>query len=348
MKTAVVICPGRGTYNKTELGYLARLHPDKAALFARFDARRQELGQETLAALDGAASYSIAKHTRGDNASALIYASTLADFQSIDRQQVEIVAVTGNSMGWYSALACAGAASPENGFEIVNTMGSLMQRHLIGGQLIYPFVDEEWRDDPRNKARLLDLVAEIGERPGHELALSIDLGGMLVIAGDQAGLSAFEAVAPPVQGRFPLRLANHAAFHTALQAPVAAAGQAELGLDLFRRPELPLVDGRGAIWWPEDTEVAALRDYTLGHQVTEAYDFTHAIRVAASEFAPDLFIITGPGTTLGGAVAQSLILCGWRGMKSRADFRASQASAPLLASMGLEDQRAGVVASASS
>ena len=74
MKTAVLICPGRGTYTKTELGSLARF-PDPA-LLARFDAERARLGQETLTALDGAQAYSVARHTRGDNASALIYACT--------------------------------------------------------------------------------------------------------------------------------------------------------------------------------------------------------------------------------------------------------------------------------
>ena len=77
MKTAVVICPGRGTYTKTELGVLGRHFADKG-LLANFDARRAALGQETLSALDGASSYSVSRHTRGDNASALIYAATLA------------------------------------------------------------------------------------------------------------------------------------------------------------------------------------------------------------------------------------------------------------------------------
>jgi len=39
--------------------------------------------------------------------------------------------------------------------------------------------------------------------------------------------------------------------------------------------------------------------------VVEPYDFTAAIRSAAREFAPDYFIVPGPGTTLGGAVAQA-------------------------------------------
>lgn len=341
MKTAVVICPGRGTYTKTELGYLGRHFRDRGLMNA-FDGLRAAQGQDTLSALDGAASYSVARHTRGDNASALIYAATLGDFRAIDEGAVKVVAVTGNSMGWYSALACGGALSAEAGFEVVNAMGTLMQQSLIGGQLIYPFVGEDWRPEPARKAELLALVDTIAARADHVLTLSIDLGGMLVLAGNEAGLAAFEAAVPAVQGRFPMRLANHAAFHSALQAPVAERGRARLSPALFGQPRLPMIDGRGAIWWPGTTDTQALWDYTLGHQVTETYDFTHAIRIAAREFAPDLFIVTGPGTTLGGAVAQSLILSDWRGMGSKTDFQTRQQAAPVLISMGMDDQRTAV------
>lgn len=335
MKTAVLICPGRGTYTKTELGSLAKF-PDPA-LLARFDAERARLGQETLTALDGAQSYSVSRHSRGDNASALIYACTLGDALSLGG--VEVVAVTGNSMGWYSALACAGALSPMDGFTVVNTMGTLMQEALIGGQLVYPFMGEDWADSPARREELLALVDQIGDRPGHDLGLSIDLGGMLVIAGNEAGLKAFEGAVPPVQGRFPLRLGNHAAFHTALQAPVAAKGRAALPEAMFTQPAKPLIDGRGNVWWPGAATTGALRDYTLGHQVVEPYDFTTAIRSAAREFAPDYFIVPGPGTTLGGAVAQSLIRANWRGLASKADFQRLQAEDPFLISMALPDQR---------
>jgi len=341
-KTAVVICPGRGTYTKTELGYLSRHHADKAALLAGFDAQRRAQGQETLADLDGAGSYSVSRHTRGDNASGLIYACSLADYLSIDGEAVNVVAVTGNSMGWYTTLACGGALEAQDGFEVVNTMGTLMQQSLIGGQIIYPFVGEDWQPDAARKAGLLALVEGIGARPGHALSLSIDLGGMLVLAGNAEGLAAFEAAVPVVQGRFPMRLANHAGFHSAMQAPVAAEGRAKLPASMFTQPRLPLIDGRGAIWWPGATDTARLWDYTLGHQVTEPYDFTRAIRTAAHEFAPDLFVVAGPGTTLGGAVAQSLILCEWRGMRSKADFQNLQQTGPVLVSMGMDDQRKAV------
>jgi len=338
MTTAVVVCPGRGTYNAAELGYLARHFPD-SALLAGFDAQRESAGQETLTALDGAERFSMARHTRGDNASGLIFAASYGDFLGIDREAIEVVAVTGNSMGWYTTLACGGALSAGDGFRVANTMGTLMQAALIGGQSIYPWMGEDWVADMARKAELLALVEEIGAREDAELYLSIDLGGMLVVAGDEAGLKAFEDAVEPVQGRFPMRLGNHAAFHTAMQEPVAAQGRAALPIDLFGQPDLPLVDGHGRVWWPGASDVQALYDYTLGAQVTQTYSLTRALTVAAREFAPDLFIITGPGTTLGGAVAQSLITAEWRGMANKADFRARQDEQPLLVSMGMAEQR---------
>ena len=128
-----------------------------------------------------------------------------------------------------------------------------------------------------------------------------------------------------------------------MQAPVAAEGQARFGSELFNCPDLPLIDGRGAIWHPKSTNSASLRDYTLGHQIIEPYDFTTAIQVAACEFMPDVFIVLGPGTTLGGATAQSLLAANWRGLRNKTDFKVAQESnCPRLISMGMPTQRARI------
>ena len=95
----LVICPGRGTYNATELGYLTRHHVARGDLVARLDAYRASQGQSTISELDNAEKFSPSLHMPGDNASLLIYACALADFAAIDRDRFEIVAVTGNSMG---------------------------------------------------------------------------------------------------------------------------------------------------------------------------------------------------------------------------------------------------------
>lgn len=156
---------------------------------------------------------------------------------------------------------------------------------------------------------------------------------MLVLAGNEPGLTAFEAAVEPEQDRFPMRLAHHAAFHTPLQAPVAQQGRAHLPSGFFRQPTLPLIDGRGTIWWPGASDTEALWDYTLGAQVVQPYDFSRAITIAAREFAPDLFLITGPGTTLGSAVAQSLILANWQGLTDKSSFQTLQNTTPVLSSM---------------
>lgn len=102
---------------------------------------------------------------------------------------------------------------------------------------------------------------------------------------------------------------------------------------------MPLIDGRGHIWHPLSTNVQALWDYTLGHQVTEHYDFTAAVTVGLKEFAPDAVIVLGPGTTLGGAVAQALIANRWDGIQSKDDFTRRQKEDPVVLAMGMEEQR---------
>lgn len=342
-RTALVVCPGRGTYNATELGYLGRHHADRADLIGGFDAIRAQRHEPLLRDLDSAAAFKPSVHGRGDNASALIFASSFADFLAIDRTAFDIVAVTGNSMGWYTALSCAGALSAEDGFSLCDAMGGYMTEASIGGQAIWTLVDEDWRPIEGRRAALEDAITAIHGHDGAELYASIELGGMLVVAGDAAGLAAMTERAPKGPGRFPLALAGHAAFHTPMQTPVAERARATLPAATFHGPAAPLVDGSGRIWRPHATDPTALWNYTLGEQVVETYDFTGAMRVALHEFAPEAVIVLGPGEALGSAVAQSLIAIGWRGLAGKGDFARVQAEAPLVLSMGREGQRAMAV-----
>ncbi|MBI2382454.1 MAG: ACP S-malonyltransferase [Gammaproteobacteria bacterium] len=341
----VVVCPGRGTYNQAEWGYLARHHAARAALVESFDALRRAHQQPTLTELDGRLPYQLALHSRGDHASALIWACAHLDALALDPRRYEVVAVTGNSMGWYIALGVGGALPALDALNLVNTMGTLMQTALAGGQLLYPWVDEAWRPQPREKERLLALAAQIGAAGDARLYLSIDLGGMLVFGGDETGLKRMQA-ALPAQGRFPMRLHNHAAFHTPLQQPVREQARRLLPATPFAAPRVPLVDGFGRIWTPHATDPQALWDYTLGAQLTEPYDFTRAVSVALREFAPDRLVLLGPGGTLGGAVAQIMIQNRWRGLDCKDAFQAAQAADPFLLSMGIDEQRATAVATA--
>jgi malonyl CoA-acyl carrier protein transacylase len=341
-QTTLVIAPGRGTYGKGELGYLARHHAQRADIIARFDAVRAGKGQPSLTELDGAERFSNGLHLRGDVAASLIYAASYLDFRAIDRSRFDVAAVAGNSMGWYSALACGGAVSGDAGFAIADAMGMNSQAHGPGGQLLVTIVDDQWREVAGLRAAVLDLCDRISARAEHFAALSIDLGGMLVLAGDAAGIKALAAEMPEMPGRAPLPLAGHGPFHTALMHESSARAMAQLGANLFADPGVPMIDGRGHIWRRHAGAAPAMHGYTFGHQIMAPYDFTKSVQVAVREFAPDRIILLGPGDTLGGAIAQALIAIGWRGLTCKADFMARQASDPVLLSMGRDDQRGHV------
>lgn len=337
---AVVICPGRGTYNKTELGYLKKYHTGKTELLSTIDKYRHFTQQIAVTELDAMANYSIDTHTAGHNASSLIYACAAADFADIDRSKIDIVALTGNSMGWYIALALSGALNNQNAIKLIDSMGAMMRDGVIGGQIIYPICDDNWQPNPTRLQNTLMQVDAVNQLDGCRCYVSINLGGYLVLAGNQKGLNSLEQNLPVVAQRFPMRLRNHGAFHTPMLEAISRTAMQDLPMAMFDLPKVPLIDGRGKIWQPHSTDLNLLHNYTLGHQVTQTYDFTQALSVALKEFAPDIIILLGPGETLGGAIGQVLVTHNWQGIGSKEDFVARQSSQPFLLSMGLEQQRA--------
>lgn len=337
-KRALVVCPGRGTYNASELGYLQRHHAARADVVGIVDAVRADKGQVPVSALDKAEKYAPSVHMTGDNASPLIYASALADFAAIDRDKFDIVAVTGNSMGWYLALACAGIVDLAAGARLVNNMGLLMHEHGTGGQIVWPIVDADWNIDDKKVNFANALIDESRNISNITISVSIRLGGMVVFAGDEAGLK-WLAEKLPKDDRFPLRLMHHAAFHSPLLQHIVPMARAQNPVADFGSGNIPAIDGQGKIWSPHAFSADAIYAYTLGAQLTETYDFSRAVQVAAAEFAPDVVIVLGPGTTLGAPTAQALIASGWRGLSGKADFQARQQDEPILISMGMDEQR---------
>ncbi len=337
-KKALVICPGRGTYNKAELGYLYRFHADKAELLHTIDAYRHQSQQPSISELDQAEAFDPRLHTRGDNASSLIYACAYADYLSINQEQFDIVAISGNSMGWYIALACANSLKPNDALKLIDTMGKLMHEQASGGQLIYPLLDENWHPIPGRIEKLNALKQAINLQKGLVLSDSILLGGLRVFAGNDTAIKALKTALTP-EGNYPLQLPNHAAFHSPLMQGISEIALSLIQGNSFRAPDIPLVDGRGQSWFPLSSDTTSLYQYTLGHQITRPYDFTRAVQVGVQEFAPDCVIIPGPGNTLGGATAQALIDIQWQGLKSKQDFVQRQQDKPFILSMGLESQR---------
>ena len=336
-QTALVITPGRGAYQADELGYLQKYHSDKHDFIGGLDALRHDLGQTPITELDQAKRFVRSRHTNGENASLLIFACAMADFMAIDRNRYDIVAIAGNSMGWYLTLACAGALPGIAGARLVNHMGTLMHEKGVGGQILYPIVDDQWKLSPE-RIELVDTAIKRARHAGHEAFMSIHLGGTAVIAGDGEAINFLKKDLPALD-RFPMELAQHAAFHTPLLNFISVEAKSTLPVDDFQQPHHPMIDGRGHIWSPGASEISALYDYTLGTQITDTYDFTKSVEVGISEYAPEKIIILGPGPTMGPPVAQTLIAGGWYGIRDKATFKKRQAKDPIILSMGIEDQR---------
>ncbi|APE27899.1 ACP S-malonyltransferase [Aurantiacibacter gangjinensis] len=330
----VVIFPGRGSYAAKELGYLSRHHGDRLEMVRRLDAMRVEAGATPTLELDGQDRFSPSQHLPGRNASNLIYTAALSDFAAIDRERYEVVAVCGNSLGWYLSLAGAGALSLEDGAHLVDTMGALMEAEAVGGQLLYPVSHDDWTVDAEARAATLATVADTANA-----FLSIDLAGTLVLAGDKAAVTHLQSALPPVDGNPPIQLPKHGAFHTPLLEDVTKMAQDALPAAMFAVPKVPMVDGRGVIWSPDSTDVEALYDYTLFTQIVETYDFARSVEVACKEFAPDRLMLMGPGSSLGAPIAQTLIRHRWNGLTSREDFMSAQADDPFLIALGRGEQR---------
>ena len=331
-ETVLVVCPGRGTYGANELGYLARHHAG-SPLMATFDRQRSGHGAEAASTLDSLAKFSTARHGSGENASPLIYAAGILDFLALDPAKVEVVAVCGNSMGWYTALACAGAVSPEHGFAIADAMGVNSGTGEPGGQVLLTLVGEDWRPDPA----LCHEVDRAVEQSG--TFRSIELGGMLLVAGGERELDALLAALPALPGRPPLRLAGHGPFHTPLMAQSSRRALAQLPAEWFGSPRIPLIDGEGRIWRAKSATPAAMHRYTFTTQILEPYDFTRSLAVGIKEFAPDRVVLLGPGDTMGGAIGQVLVAEKWLGMMDKVAFADRQSKNPFLIAMGRDDQR---------
>jgi [acyl-carrier-protein] S-malonyltransferase len=335
MRRAVIVCPGRGSYTGASLGSLPADHPT----VQRAEELRAGYGLDSLLELDGAEGFDPARHLRPANASPLTFLATLVDVETAAADHA-VTAVIGNSLGWYTALAAAGALSFDDAFRLVQEMGLLQEEPLPeggpGGQLIYPLTDADWRPDPELRAAVAAALSN-GDQPAGRVHESVDLGGYAVLAGDEAGVLRLLRSLPPAkvgERLYPLRLALHGPYHTPLVAHVAAAARERLADLAWRSPTLTLIDGRGARWSPWSTDPAALRDYTLGEQVTTPYRFATSVRVALREHAPDVLVLPGPGNSLGGICGQLIVAEGYRGIDSRAAFEAAQRSdAPVVLSM---------------
>lgn len=322
---AVLFCPGRGAYGREELGFLKahrRAGPVADALRCA-DAERQ--AGDTITEIDAAERFRPGRHLLGVNAAELIYFGSMFHLEHL-RERYRIVAVAGNSLGWYSALAAAGALDATQGWRLVRTM-ALLQAGVAGGQVLTTTIDADWRSDPAAAEELGAAIEAVNARGAdHFVATSIRLGGHQVIGGSPKGIAALlKTLTKRTVGdrEFPFQLAGTGPFHTTLCEATAATARERLADLAIRRPDVHLIDGLGNIHSPWSTSPRELLDYTLNRQVVATFDFTATVRTAIREFNPDVLLCAGPGSSLRAPVGHVALAQAYRNIASREELFAS-------------------------
>ena len=208
-------------------------------------------------------------------------------------------------------------------YDLIDNMGSMMKNKIIGGQIIYSITDDNWSIDNKIMQKSIREIEKVGAQ------ISIYLGGYLVIGAEQKVLNKL-LKSLPKNGKYPFQLPYHAAFHTPLLESISQKAKGTFSKDMFLKPQIPIIDGRGHIWSPWSTNETDLWNYTLGHQLCESYNFSKSLSVAIKEFAPDKIVLLGPGNTLGGPIGQIICQLKWRNISSKDDFSREQKENPFL------------------
>ena len=140
MKRVALVCPGRGTYTRSELGIFSSSGlvggaPAAPDYIQRADRWRASIGRTPVSELDSKERFS-SVHLQGENAAALIFTAGAVDARSVS-EDLEVVCVCGNSMGWYTALHVAGVLGFDDGLRLADTMGGLQaEEGVVGGRRV--------------------------------------------------------------------------------------------------------------------------------------------------------------------------------------------------------------------
>lgn len=330
MTRAAVVFPGRGSYTPASLRSLPAGH----TWVRRADELRRDLGLRPLSELDAAERFDASVHLRPANASPLAFLASLLDAERIAGDH-SVVVVVASSTGWYTSLAASGVLSFDDAFRLVQEMALVADSALPGGvaELIYPMSDEAWQPDPTRAEAVRDAFSGLNG----DAHRAQELGAFTLMAGTEAGVGRLLERLPRVtvaDRAYPLRLAAGDAWHTPLRAAAAAAAAEHLSDLRWERPNVTLIDGRGARFTPWSTDPAELAEYTLRDHPRQTYDFVAGLRVALREYAPEVVLLPGPGASLGSACAQIIVREGYQGIRSRGQFEAVQGgTSPILLSV---------------
>jgi [acyl-carrier-protein] S-malonyltransferase len=161
--------------------------------------------------------------------------AALGDFAAQHEEVLgSTVAVAGLSLGEYSALACAGAISFEDGVRLVQQRGAAMQDAATA-------VKSGMASVIGLSCEQVDAVCDAARQPGEILRVANLLcPGNIAISGHVASLDAAEAKAADAGATKTIRLSVAGAFHTDIMLPAVERLECALKATQFRNGIFPL------------------------------------------------------------------------------------------------------------
>jgi [acyl-carrier-protein] S-malonyltransferase len=200
--------------------------------------------------------------------------------------------VAGHSMGEYSALVAAGAATYDGALRLVRERGRLMKQageRTPGMMAAILGMDEE---------PVATICVEVAEQTGGVVQVANDnCPGQIVISGDKAGMEAAMVALGQAGARKVVPLAVSIAAHSPLMLPAAVELRAAIDATPLVDPRVPLIGNTTAL---PLTTAAAIRD-ELAAQLTGGVRWTSSIQHALADGVTE-FVEVGPGEALVGMV----------------------------------------------
>lgn len=223
------------------------------------------------------------------NTQICILTMSLAILELLKKENIEVIASSGLSLGEYSALIYSGSLSFEDGVKIVKTRGELMQNLCPKGNwsmLAVLGLDEE---------TVTNVCNEITN--GFVAPANFNCPGQIVISGEKQGVDEASQKLKKAGAKRIIELKTSGPFHTKMLEKASIELRKELEnvkINSFETKVIKNLDGK------EYTNNDNVREILSKH-IINPVKFEQSLRTMI-DMGIDTFIEIGPGKTLSGFV----------------------------------------------
>ncbi len=205
-----------------------------------------------------------------------------------DQLEVDVVCMTGHSLGEWSAMVCAGGIPFEQAVRLVQLRGRFMQEAVPAGNGTMAAIIG--LDDDQVKA-----ICEEASQGEVVEAVNFNAPGQVVVAGHVKAVERATDLCKAAGAKMAVPLAVSAPFHTSLMRPAADKLAAHLQEVEIALPGIPVIQNVDA---QISTDAASVRARLI-EQIYAPVQWVDCVRRAMAEGATTL-VECGPGKVLAG------------------------------------------------